>query len=386
MKKYLSILLGAAIVLAAACSKEENGGKAKRPIKEGPFELSFDASIAPSSETVAPSSRLTYTVDGNTLKGSWKKNDQISLIAVDRYDQIISNDIFTAKSSAATATFTGTYTNDPNAVRVYVYFPAFSDGDGNGSWYSPKHPNDKYNQHGPFRISGGDLFMDPEFPVIQAAASPLNMLNYYSLMTGQVSLIQLKKGVIETTVNLTHSTFIIKADITVPSVNPDGDYDYWFKKVTASTNNTVYALSFAGTGSVGGTSYWGGFPDPQNSLTVNLAGINASGQPNGFMATRGTVLTVYFVGYRFMNPGTTFRPQLSNGDTFSISVEDQDEVHPYATMNVTATKVFLPGKMYRLSANLKYPQSEDPQAGTIVWDTGVSVGYENPFTDSETQL
>ena len=71
MKKYLFILLGAAMVLAAACSKEENGRKAARPIKEGPFELSFEAAIA-APETVAPSSRLTYTADGNTLKGSWK--------------------------------------------------------------------------------------------------------------------------------------------------------------------------------------------------------------------------------------------------------------------------------------------------------------------------
>ena len=386
MKKTFLIFCGLSLILAASCSKtplekQEDGTC-------NPVELSFYASIGDNVDT-----RLTYTPDGNALKSSWNKTyDKLSLVSLDSYGNVVSSDIFTAQSSGKKVKFSGTYTNSNKASSIIIYYPAFSEGEG--PYYSPSTGRyNKYSSHGPFGMDGSELILNEDVPVQQSSNGNLGLMGYFSLMTAHINaddlLIYFKNDI---AISLTHSTYIIKAELKMPEwkdQNGDPLGTYVTRVNMYASNPSVLTYSGKGYMCKNG-SLWGGFSTPQQSMSLALGNIRQSdGQPVGFNADAGETITVYMVGFRGLHEGSIPRLYIDDSSPFMIEVEHTSGEPLYAVSTKTAYYQLKPGFVYCLSATMKDPEIDGPYGGDDdikIEANGLDINFINPYGSTEKPL
>lgn len=348
------IIAGLAVVFAAACTKapaEEQAGEEN--ISGTAIPVSLEVSIG----TEDPETRLTYELDGEgtALKSTWEKGDQISLITYDQNGRMMKNDVLTAESSGTSVKFTGTYSGSAEAgnstrTGISIIYPALS-GDPLASPAEPGWWNAYYTS-GPFYIADKILALSGTRKFIQPGDGILTYLPYYTLMCGSLTDLDnfLETGKFTTT--LYHYTYIIKAELTLPSTHPDGESDYNITSVKIDVPQSYKPFMYYGSFNFG----TGDFKETYktNALQTYLGKIISNGEVMGIYCPRSSKVTVYFVG-GFRHPSMLFN--FNDASPWTITAYYLDENLEEKTL--TATKTIksginmYSGNMYTMSAELK---------------------------------
>lgn len=105
MKKYIFMAVAGMLALSS-CSNDDND---IQDAKNAPRQMTFTAGYNEGGETRA-------SLDGSTKKVSFDANDKISILSVNN-----NNELFTTTAGGASATFTGTATDDTKFYAVYPY-------------------------------------------------------------------------------------------------------------------------------------------------------------------------------------------------------------------------------------------------------------------------
>ena len=356
MNRKNIILAGLAVVFAAACAKAPVEEKTGEDIVSGTaIPVSLEVSIGNGdSET-----KLTYELDGSAtaLKSTWEKDDRISLVTYDQNYKLMGNDVLTAESSGSSVKFTGTYTCPDkvgSSVRtgIVVVYPALS-GEPLATPVEPKLSNEYYTS-GPYYIGDdGYLHFDSDRKFIQYSDGDLGNLPYYTLMFGTMDRDTfIETGKFSTT--LQNLTYIIKAELQLPSTHPDGNYDYNIISVKIRANRSdspAITPSLIGTGSMDFTrAYFG--PNSKIALQTYLGKIKNNGEVMGVYCPRSSKVSVYFIG------GFCYsEPVFVSGDKLEITAYyldgDLNEKTLTATKQFNKGIIMNDGDMYTISAALE---------------------------------
>ena len=353
MDRKSIILAGLAVVFAAACTKSPAEEKTGEEIISGTaIPVSLEVSIGNEN----PETRLTYELDGagTALKSTWNKGDRISLVTYDQNYKLMGNDVLTAESSGSSVKFTGTYTcpeivGTSQRVGIRIIYPALS-GDPLSTAAEPASSNGYYTE-GPFYIQDRLLCLDADRKFIQPADGNLSNLPYYTLMTGSVD----RDDFLETgkfTATMQHSTYIIKAELTLPSTHPDGTSNYLITSVKIQTEAEAPKIptTLVGYGNMGFAQM--DFTKSKYYMQTYLGKIRSDGVVVGTSCPRSSKVTVYFIGGLF-SEDTRFYAEV---DYLKITAYHLDVNLEEKTL--TATKQFkkslimTDGYMYTISADL----------------------------------
>jgi len=353
MNRKNIILAGLLVVFAAACTKSPAEEKTGEELISGTaIPVSLEVSIGNEN----PETRLTYELDGagTALKSTWNKGDRISLVTYDQNYKLMGNDVLTAESSGSSVKFTGTYTcpekvGTSTRVGIRIIYPALS-GDPLSTAAEPASSNGYYT-NGPFYIQDRLLCLDADRKFIQYSDGNLSNLPYYTLMTGSVD----RDDFLETgkfTATMQHATYIIKAELTLPSTHPDGTSDYNITSVKIQTeaeapkNPTI----LVGYGEMGFVQM--DFVKVKSYMQTYLGKIRYDGEVMGIVCPRSSKVTVYFIGGLFSEDTRFF----ADVDYLKITAYHLDVNGEEKTL--TATKQFkkglimTDGYMYTISADL----------------------------------
>ena len=347
------IIAGLAVVFAAACTKapaEEQAGEEN--ISGTAIPVSLEVSIG----TEDPETRLTYELDGEgtALKSTWEKGDQISLITYDQNGRMMKNDVLTAESSGTSVKFTGTYSGSAEAgnstrTGISIIYPALS-GDPLASPAEPGWWNAYYTS-GPYYIADKFLALPETRKFIQPGDGSLTYLPYYTLMCGSVTDLDnfLETGKFTTT--LYHYTYIIKAELTLPSTHPDGESDYIITSVKIDVPQSYKPFMYYGSFDF----RTGDFKQTYNTnaLQTYLGKITSDGEVMGIYCPRSSKVTVYFVG-GFRRPDIQFN--FNTGSPWTITAYyylDGSLKTLTATKTIKSGINMYSGNMYTMSAELE---------------------------------
>lgn len=375
------ILACLATVLAAACSKAPAGDTTgDETVYCEPIPVTIEVGIGKED----PETRMAYTLSGNTLKSSWNKGDQISLVTYGQNYKLMTNDILTAEASGTSVKFKGTYSNPHiigGSVRtgVEIIYPAFS----GEPLATPKELYNDYNAYGPLYV-GSDkyLYFDADRKFVQHSDGDLTNLPYYTIINGVVD-----HDILSSTgrfnSNLHQCTYIIKANLTLPDKNPAGNVDFTltsarFEVVRIDVPSSVPHLIGSGSTDFNRFSY--GFIGGKPYLETYFNKIGSDGESVGLTFKRGSTITVYFVG------GLTYDiPKIFNDPAWQIKIMLYRKDNPETPICITRNKVnvgeFFDGRMYTLNADLNNADglfSIDP--------SDMDMSFYNPFGSSETIL
>ena len=297
MDRKSIIRAGLAVVFAAACTKSPAEEKTGEEIISGTaIPVSLEVSIGNEN----PETRLTYELDGagTALKSTWNKGDRISLVTYDQNNKLMGNDVLTAESSGSSVKFTGTYTCPEQVgtsarVGIRIIYPALS-GDPLSTAAESALSNGYYTD-GPFYIQDRLLCLDADRKFIQYSDGNLSNLPYYTLMTGSVD----RDDFLETgkfTATMQHATYIIKAELTLPSTHPDGTSDYWITSVKIQTEAEAPKVptTLVGYGNMGFMQME--FVQGKSYMQTYLGKIRSDGEVMGIACPRNSKVTVYFIG------------------------------------------------------------------------------------------
>lgn len=353
MERKNIILAGLAVVFAAACSKAPVEEKIGEDIISGTaIPVSLEVSIGNEN----PETRLTYELDGagTALKSTWKKGDRISLVTYDQNYKLMGNDVLTAESSGTSVKFTGTYTCPEQVgtsvrVGISIIYPALS-GDPLSTAAEPASSNGYYTG-GPFYIQDRLLCLDADRKFIQYSDGNLSNLPYYTLMTGSVD----RDDFLETgkfAATMQHATYIIKAELTLPSTHPDGTSDYNITSVKIQTEAEAPKIptTLVGYGDMGFLQM--NFVQGKSYMQTYLGKIRYDGEVMGIACPRSSKVTVYFIGGLHSEPTKFF----ADVDYLKITAYHLDVKGEEKTL--TATKQFkkglemTDGYIYTISADL----------------------------------
>ncbi len=340
MKKHLFILM-VACAAVVACNKNESPVEA--PSESNPVKMTLTA-------TIGADTKVSYVDEGNVLKTAWEKDDKVSLLALDGQNRLLSNDIFEAKSSGKTVDFSGMYANHKDAVKVYVYYPALTEGEG--------------TREKPFMSAppaGGQCGLIYDLSLREHDTNPglpesmfSHLLDWYYLQNDNADPSHLAqcafmKGLAEMDgdtfeVTLDHMSYIIKAVFTLP----ENGYDVKKSVITSYDKN--------GTGvNISATDWQYVYEEPSNhnlDYTLELSFGDeitnwGNGTGSGFTLAGNTV-TAYFVGFG--------EREMAEGNYWEISLTAYlggEYTHLVGKKTFTSAKTLEPGKMYRLSATLE---------------------------------
>ena len=353
MNRKNIILAGLLVVFAAACTKSPAEEKTGEELISGTaIPVSLEVSIGNEN----PETRLTYELDGagTALKSTWNKGDRISLVTYDQNYKLMGNDVLTAESSGTSVKFTGTYTcpekvGTSKRFGISIIYPALS-GDPLSTAAEPASSNGYYTD-GPFYIQDRLLCLDADRKFIQPADGNLSNLPYYTLMTGSVD----RDDFLETgkfTTTMQHATYIIKAELTLPSTHPDGTSNYLITSVKIQTEAEAPKIptTLVGYGNMGFVQM--DFAKSKSYMQTYLGKIRSDGVVMGISCPRSSKVTVYFIGGLFSEDTRFF----ADVDYLKITAYHLDVNLEEKTL--TATKQFkkgliMPdGYMYTISADL----------------------------------
>lgn len=373
------ILACLATVLAAACSKAPAGDTTGDETVYGePIPVTIEVGIGKED----PETRMAYTLSGNTLKSSWNKGDQISLVTYDLNYKLMTNDILTAEASGTSVKFKGTYScpeqiGSSIRVGVTIIYPALS-GEPLATPPEPALSNGYYTS-GPYYIQDRLLNLDADRKFIQYSDGNLVNLPYYTFMEGNVDRDTfLATGKFTTT--LQHKTYIIKAELQLPSIHPDGNSDYLITSVKVETKRPSPAIptGLRGYGSMGFLRTV--FAYTKSDLQTYLGKIRSDGVAMGINCPRNSKITVYFIGGL-----ADEKPYILRDDDLEITICHLDENLEEKTLTVTrsvqhSVKISY-GVMYTMSADFNYAD------GLIdIKTSGLDISFNNPFDDTQIQI
>ena len=323
MKKYFFVL-AAACAAMMACNKNET--PVEVPEVSAPVKMTLTA-------TIGTDTKITYVDEGNVLKTAWEAGDKVSLLALDNSGKLISKTNFTAQNAGKTAVFEGVFTNDPNIATVMVYYPALTEGEGTDEMPYMSPAENGYSDTGFLYGSkiGSEYIRIRAAYYLQKNNADPSHLEQYTLMCGQAAM-----NGSQFTVSLEHMSFVIKSMLTLPAENIKVSTALLAHKTSGGGGA---AMTWNGARQIINPPYWNnstGYIDMCFGDSVD------SGSGTGFTVD-GNTLTVYFIGFGEVD--------LEDEDYFKIQVYSPEEGY-FSGKKILSAKSIVPGKMYRLSAEL----------------------------------
>ena len=316
-KSYL--LVAAALLVAASCQKNDNASSVEG-IKYNPIDVVLSAAI----EDV--DTKVGYTEDANALKAAWVSGDAVSLVAIDKNGNVLSNDVFTTTTAGPVAKFSGTYSNPDGAVTVSVFYPALTEGEGTNASPWRCENNVLYNM-----ILGKKYISISTYgPHYQEMNADPAFLSKSVVMKGKISdMSAFMSGTVKTT--LKNTCYIIKTTVTLPSTVTEVSE---VRLATASSSLTALGWTVVDDEFM---SYYGGVsPDEYDKIKTNLGKFAP--------ASDGTV-TAWMIGYN------ADKFEVTSGETLTMSVTtDQGVISRVKTL--TSNTTFESGKIYRLTVDM----------------------------------
>ena len=337
MKKSYLIITAAALLAAASCQKSDTAPAAPET-RSNPVDIVLSAAIE------GADTKVSYTEVANVLKSAWEKDDQVSLVAYDSGDKVLSNDIFTATEAGASAKFSGTFSAPAGAVAVSVFYPALTEGDGTDA--TPWQSKTKMAGTSPLTgvlfkmVKGKEYISVRNGYQLQRGNADLSNVKDAAVMQGVVTDIEaLKKG--EAKVTLKNICYVIKISAKVPS-SVGTVKSVIFRAEKADGSNVSFC--FGGWTQVNsfGTSYG----NPWDSIGLGLGSDLQSGSPFGTGITPDSsgYIAAYLVGYtgkdQTLPAGATLKVYL-NSSAFSKS-----------STPLASDLTLEPGKMYRINVDM----------------------------------
>lgn len=324
MKKFF---IPMACMLAAIVSCQKNDAADKNPETIQPVMVTLRATIGDDD------TKVSYVEEDNVLKTAWELYDKVSLVALDASGKLLSNDVFTAQAAGKSAEFKGTFTNDPSTASVMVYYPALTQGEGTAENPYRSPVENGYSATGVLwnGMIGSQYIRVRGAYYLQKNNADPSHLEQYTTMCGQAVM-----NGSQFTVNLEHMSFVIKAMLTLPSDNIKVSTAMLTHKTSGDGGAT---MTWNGARQIINPPYWNnstGYIDMCFGDSVD------SGSGTGF-TVEGNTLTVYFVGFGDID--------VENEDYIGVEVYSPTEGY-YSGKKTLSANTLMPGKMYRLSAEL----------------------------------
>lgn len=307
MKRYI-IAITAVFAVLVSCQKSE---EPQASVSEtNPIEMTLNVSIA-SDDT-----KVTYTDDDNVLRTAWEVGDKVSVLGLDINGKLLTNDVFTATTSGKSATFSGTYSNDSWTKKVFVIYPALSEGEGTAesNWSSESGV-----VYGAYK---NNSYLQVRHPDVSNTLNDPSHLKNVAVLYGEAQMTGS-----EFDVTLSHQTYVIKLNLTFP-VNgeiPNLVFVRGFDKGGASKHPSKY-----------GWTYFDNF---------NLSS-STSMLIKNFETISGNKATIYMYGFAGVS-GRTYNAD----DYFQIEV-DSYKLKKTFTKETTIVN----GKMYTINADFSAPK------------------------------
>lgn len=337
MKKYISAF-AAVLMVITACSKTEIPVETPKPVK-----MTLTASIGADT-------KVSFAEENNALKTSWDINDKVSLLAVDVSGNLISNNIFTAKSSGKTVEFEGEFLGDAAIAEVYVYYPALTEGDGSEATPYYVLAPDTYNKQGVlYGVKKGQSYLSFYTSYqLQNENASTSHLEQYAVMSGKADLEALSED--KMSVTLEHRSYVVKATLKLPASG-----------LTVYSARMDFNLQSPAVG-VGGSAWTyinqtGAFPGNSqvNSLNMLFGDDVGSGTGTG-ITLESDELVVYYPAYaaEFWNSDAEIYMwnTIKAGDKVSVTVKAEDGNYVCNNKEFSKETILENGKMYRVSAEL----------------------------------
>ena len=333
MKKFF-LIIAAALTAAASCQKNDTV-PASTEIKYNPIDLTLTASIE------GAGTKVSYTEESNVLKAAWEKGDLISLVALDRSGDVLSNDVFSATGSGSSTQFSGSYSNPNNAASVAVFYPALTEGEGSDStpWHSKFYDeNQCFGTLYDLKKNAQYISWGSAYQLQTKNADPSSLKNAV-VMRGKVSDVSsLVSGKASATVK--SCCYVIKAKIKVPS--PFKDVNYILFKTTEGTEITMSGWTNAND-KFGVASYGNKY----NNICIGLGEylVKATTSGTGITPEDGSIIA-YLVGYG------TDSYKITTGTTLTVSIKSTSGKKKETTKTLTSGISLEPGKMYRMNIDM----------------------------------
>ena len=337
MKKSYLIITAAALLAAASCQKSDTAPAAPET-RYNPVDIVLSAAIE------GADTKVSYTEDANVLKSAWEAKDQVSLVAYDSGGKVLSNDIFTATETGASAKFSGTYSDPAGAVAVSVFYPALTEGDGSDKtpWQSKTKMAGTSTQNGVLYnlVKDKETIMIRTSSQLQRGNADLSNVKEAAVMQGVVTDIDaLKAG--EAKVTLKNICYVIKISAKVPSSAGT------VKAVTfqaAKADGSGAFFCFAGWTRV--DSFGIRYGNPWDYITLGLGSdFDGSTYGTGISPDSSGYITAYLVGYtgkaQTLPAGTTLEVRFSGRSALSKS-----------STPLASDLTLEPGKMYRINVDM----------------------------------
>ena len=269
------------------------------------------------------------------LKAAWEKDDQISLVALDRSGNVLSNDVFSATGSGSSTQFSGSYSNPDEAASVAVFYPALTEGDGSDStpWYSKFYDsNQSFGTLCDLKKNNNTITWGSASQLQPKNADP-SFLKNMVVMRGEVSdITSLVSGKASATIK--NCCYVIKMNIKMPSTFSNAQQITLKASATISHYGWTYAKSNFGIRN-GNTA---------NTISIGLGKELAEDTQMGTGFPIDDSITAYLVGY------TACSLNLTSGQTLTVSIDNKSE---YTKKQTLTSKITLePGKMYRMNIDM----------------------------------
>ena len=350
MKKYF---ISMACMLTALVSCQKNDNVEQAPEANQPIKMTLTA-------TIGSDTKISYVDEDNVLKTAWELNDKVSVLSLDSGGNVLSNTVFTSKSTGKTAVFEGEYIINPNTASVWVYYPALTEGEGTEAnpWQVPSANSlDTFGVLSDLKVNHTySSTMDfTSGHQLQKESNKFSNLEQFIVMSGQADMEKLSSS--ELDVKIYHRSYVVKMDITLPKAG----LTVRSLTVAAKSSDGTKEIPLSGSG-------WVDIDEPElfpggwnTSWIINFGDdMSASPESGTGIKLDDTTLTAYVVAYAGKSwnydAQETRYYRLTEGDYLTFMADITDNGADYDCVldrkDIAKTTIFENGKMYRLSATL----------------------------------
>ena len=219
------ILAGLSLVAAISCNKQL--APADEPEVKTGIPMTLTATIG------SPDTKLSFTENGNVLKGSWDAEESISIVSLDDEGRVLTIDKFTSSGAEGrkSAEFSGELSANAGETLVAVY-PALVDRvEVQGDWRTPES-----NLRG-FKFGEYTMYFSTD-GMRQTADADYSHLAEEPIMINACEISE--EG--QLVVNLTPYQSILKVDLTIGGELPEKVYGI---KIESVSDSDVFASGYA---------------------------------------------------------------------------------------------------------------------------------------------
>ena len=332
MKRIFSI----AFILTALVSCQKNEAPEQTPQENQPIKVTLTA-------TIGGDTKVTFVDEDNMLKAEWELYNKVSLISIDSDNNVLSVDTFTAQSAGKTADFEGTFSNPSGVTKVWVCYPALTQGAG-----TPEEPymspgENGYSSEGIINgVKKGAPFITLRsgYYLQNNNADPSHLCQY-AVMVGEAEM-----DGNNFTVNLEHQSYVIKATLKLPVSGFDvRQVSMRLYNSEGESGKSETALTYPGWRYMSS-------PDEQeggahSSILTMAFGATIDGGSGKGVVLDGDTVTAYLVGYGEVEIPDDFYYYM----TVSGYYEDSETDYCSSPIYFNSEKTLLPGNMYRVSVD-----------------------------------